>query len=72
MDNAVVRGDGRWGCAVDQRHKRAIAEQLGIGPKLADHPEAKPGDAPAGTVFDGAEDFPTFEPPDYPDWEETR
>jgi hypothetical protein len=28
-DNALVQHDGRWGCAVDQRHRRDIAEVLG-------------------------------------------
>jgi hypothetical protein len=30
MDNARVGPDGRWGCAVDTGHKRAIAVQLGV------------------------------------------
>jgi len=29
-DNAIVYPDGRWGCAVDQRHTRDIGEQLGV------------------------------------------
>lgn len=28
-DNALVQHDGRWGCAVDQSHRRDIAEVLG-------------------------------------------
>jgi hypothetical protein len=31
FDNAYLRvADGRWGCAVDRAHRRAIAEQLGV------------------------------------------
>jgi hypothetical protein len=30
FDNARVGPDGRWGCAVNPEHKRAIAEQLGV------------------------------------------
>ena len=34
-DNALVRLDGRWGCAVDPNHAAAIGEQLGaFAPKL--------------------------------------
>ena len=30
MDNAVVRYDGRWGCAISSDHRRAIGEALDI------------------------------------------
>ena len=29
-DNAMVRADGRWGCALDSTHKRGIGEALGV------------------------------------------
>jgi hypothetical protein len=28
MDNAILREDGRWGCAIDPSHRRAIARVL--------------------------------------------
>ena len=30
MDNALVRLDGRWGCALNAEHRRAIGEALGV------------------------------------------
>lgn len=33
-DNAIVGHDGRWGCALDDDHKRDIAEALGIRREL--------------------------------------
>jgi hypothetical protein len=31
-DNAFIRLDGRWGCAVNDAHRRAIGEALGVKP----------------------------------------
>lgn len=52
-DNAIVRPDGRWGCAIDPAHKRAIGAQLGMGlimqtddPTANDDPEDSELDLP--------------------------
>lgn len=52
-DNAVVRDDGRWGCALDPRHKFDIRKQLGIHIGLGEFPDTKLGEilsAPLGEM----------------------